>query len=543
MRHEVFQRFFAENFECVRKYLNRGISDHREYFWQEFKDFIEKSDKSTIPLNYIGEIYLRYDNKGKEGYLDSNNNTKSPKVGLVSGKDRTNLENLTIKVRNDNGEFTDLQLTHISSHTKNNHETYEKFSFESPGVDGKGFVIVGPVVVNDKNNISYRRVYCSDIFTDFKVSDESVFDAFFGFFSAVLHASKQDETNAAYFNLEQSLKLIIGEPVNPLRYLVAFTDQYTKYLLDFYGLSKNVTKKGESKNITLDDRISWLARNVKGCKSLIQTLYLRKSLRNKASHEDKRIENYRENVQHFILDFICITYLIQHNVQDPTTGRNPIPIWNASDRLEAIKAFFTHVANHNIKIDIANDGFSENGACFIKPLKIYTVSSVESSGNTVSNEIEIGKDLLEYTNLELTLFNNKIIIDSNTRLEEINSFDYGPLVNGLITSDRELAKAIDRLTDKVDSLPFTVKDIEKLKESLEATIAQFSERESNEVKNALNEIKKSMDEDMPRLKADIDKLNKRIDWIAKSGVVVLLLGLIIVVLSNMEGIAIRSDFF
>lgn len=545
--HEIFQRFFAENFERVKGYLIHGIFDHREYFWQEFQDFLTNNDASRVPLNRIGTIceFWSYDST----FRDYEGVEVKCKPGIVFREsDSTGCENLKITVRNSEGTIKNLPLSYVSDFTKKSTNiTYKKYNFKIEGVEGEGFVIVGPA--ERKCGKLKREVYCSDIFTEFTennlpISDESVFDAFFGFFSAVRYATKHEEYKAAYFNLEQTLKLIIGEPVSPLRYLVAFADQYEKYLSNFYGLSKDIPKDAK-----LDDRITSLNNKISECRGLGQLLYLRKFLRNETSHEDKHIVKYRENVRHFILDFICITYLIQHKVNNGSCN----PVWNDSDRLEAVKIFFSHVATHNVKINVGKDGFSEPGACYVKPFKKY-MASVESNGNTVSNEIEIGKDLLENTNLELTLANDKIAIGSNKRLEVINSFDYGPLVDSLITSDREMANAIDRLNGMVDSLPSKsdVKklesDVKKLKKNLDAKIKEILRKDDvgEKTKNALLEIKKSLAKDNASNMAYIKELegtSKKtltLVLILISVVAVLLTGLM---LSNVKSIAISNEFF
>ncbi len=176
-----------------------------------------------------------------------------------------------------------------------------------------------------------EKYYRFDAFIEsYDVTDHDVTTAIQTFFDIISYVSKQSSSKRANKDITDTVKIILGLPASPLRYLPSLGHQLLQYIVKSFNQSDSLNLSKHKDKGEYDALLSALKDHVykkqyiydeeqyiyeyttrKKAKEAISLIYYDKALRNTESHQQQEVRDPATQCQFYLADHILLVYILQ----------------------------------------------------------------------------------------------------------------------------------------------------------------------------------------------------------------------------------------
>jgi len=324
---------------------------------------------------------------------------------------------------------------------------------------------------SDKGKETHENYYRFDalIYSN-DVTDCDVTTAIQTFFDIISYVSKQSSSNGANKDITETVKIILGLPASPLRYLPSLGHQLLRYIVSSFKQSNslNIDKykdegKGEydallsalSEHVSKPNYLGWFRYKYttsKKAQEAINLIYYDKCLRNIESHQQQEVKDPATQCKFYLADHILLVYILQSVLK-----------WEIKD---------------DLKNDIKNN---PNRYLHHDPL-------------SPEEEAELKKSItpIKYDEIIPLIFNELKGIDARlVKLEDIQNMPLDKLIETIKCSldnyEAENNQKITNLSHQIDEIKDIVVEDTKFIEDLKAAYSDI-EKGVSTINNNVNKI-------------------------------------------------------
>ncbi len=462
---EVFQRFVNDNFNLVKDYLTSGVTDRQDKWCRVCRDKGRSGlfgpetgapldlDAGAVPVagclcRLDGELYMAL----PESVADHD----AIDAPGVPGLRLAPLHPAEVKELN----IDQARNVRLSSYRV-------KGDFE------KHYVVERPSFIETGRMTGYRM----DHFPNLKVDDAMLWDSFFLLFALAEMVSVEKNTAAVAVDLEQGARIVNGQTANPLRFLPALGDQYSRYIFTAFGLYDKIGRpekwrdeNGKTRLAGYHDRLMGLqeylnrlpdADRRKVGLEILQLLFLRKELRNDEGHWEKNIADPTREIRDYLLDHVMLIYMLT-----AVLGFGPeIPTLSLNASRTGLYTPVDVAAGLHVSPDL-----SIMSKCYVCPFSVYDVTSSRLKGRHTFRVTD-----LSVKEWRLVLKEGKPVMENGEILRDIDRIDYNPVLEGIMEQISGLARGQELTDRKLENIANElVAKIDCSKEEREAIRKQIS---------------------------------------------------------------------
>lgn len=462
---EVFQRFVNDNFNLVKDYLTSGVTDRQDKWCRVCRDKGRSGlfgpetgapldlDAGAVPVagclcRLDGELYMAL----PESVADHDAIDAPGVPGL---------------------RLAPLHPAEVKELNIDQARNVRLSSYRAKGDFEKHYVVERPSFIETGRMTGYRM----DHFPNLKVDDAMLWDSFFLLFALAEMVSVEKNTAAVAVDLEQGARIVNGQTANPLRFLPALGDQYSRYIFTAFGLYDKIGRpekwrdeNGKTRLAGYHDRLMGLqeylnrlpdADRRKVGLEILQLLFLRKELRNDEGHWEKNIADPTREIRDYLLDHVMLIYMLT-----AVLGFGPeIPALSLNASRTGLYTPVDVAAGLHVSPDL-----SIMSKCYVCPFSVYDVTSSRLKGRHTFRVTD-----LSVKEWRLVLKEGKPVMENGEILRDIDRIDYNPVLEGIMEQISGLARGQELTDRKLENIANElVAKIDCSKEEREAIRKQIS---------------------------------------------------------------------